>query len=63
MLFSAVARDQRSAEAWMHLGLGYARRADFAAAVPALERAVALAPGAERPRYWLAWARAQRHSS
>jgi len=59
MLLAAVTQDPRSGDAWLHLGLGYARRADFATAVPALERAVALAPAAGRTRYWLEWARRQ----
>ena len=58
MLLAAVRQDARSAEAWMHLGLGYARRSRFESAVPALERAVRLSRGATA-RHWLDWARAQ----
>lgn len=60
-LLLAVSQDQYSPDAWLHLGLGYARRSEFAAAVPALERAVALeAPGKGRAQYWLRWAQARR---
>lgn len=57
MLLAAVTQDGRSVDAWLHLGLGYARRDQFAAAIPALERAAALAPGHDRAIYWLQWAR------
>ena len=63
MLLQAVAQDQGSADAWMHLGLGYARRNDLDAAIPALRRAASLAPDAPRVRYRLDWARAQRVGS
>jgi len=51
----AVSQDQHSPDAWLHLGLGYARRSDFAAAVPALERAASLDSRSERIQYWLEW--------
>jgi DNA-binding winged helix-turn-helix (wHTH) protein len=57
MLRLAVAQDMRSVDAWLHLGLGYARRSDFAKAISALERAHVLAPGDPRVERWLAWAR------
>lgn len=60
MLLAAVKQDGRSADAWMHLGLGYARRANFADAIAAMERAAAIATADDRIRYWLEWARAQR---
>jgi len=59
MLLAAVTQDGQSVDAWLHLGLGYARRDQFAAAIPALERAAALAPGHDRATYWLRWAREQ----
>jgi len=62
MLFQAVRQDGRSADAWLHLGLGYARRARFDEAVDALERARQISNG-ERAQYWLQWARAQRRAS
>ena len=43
-----------------YLGLGYARRSNFAEAVAALERAQQIAHANDRIRYWLDWARAQR---
>ena len=58
MFFRAVSIDDRSADAWLHLGLGYARRNDFQSAIPALERAAALSGGAAPYRGWLEWARA-----
>ena len=60
MLQAAVAQDGRSPDAWLHLGLGYARRSNFADAVAALERAREIAHADDRIRYWLDWARAQR---
>jgi DNA-binding winged helix-turn-helix (wHTH) protein len=60
MLEAAVAQDGRSPDAWLHLGLGYARRMNFADAVAALERAREIARADDRIRYWLDWARAQR---
>jgi DNA-binding winged helix-turn-helix (wHTH) protein len=57
MLLQAVRQDRNSADAWLHLGLGYARRSDFEAAIPALERANRLSP---EHAYWLNWARAQK---
>jgi len=57
MLRLAIAQDSRSVDAWLHLGLGYARRAEFGEAIAALERARALAPGDPRVERWLAWAR------
>lgn len=62
MLRRALTQDARSPEAWMHLGLAYARRLDFADAIPALERAHALAPHDAAVERWLAWARAQTRS-
>jgi DNA-binding winged helix-turn-helix (wHTH) protein len=62
MLRRALAQDARSAEAWLHLGLAYARRSDFVEAIPALERAHALAPHDATVERWLAWARAQTRS-
>lgn len=59
MLLAAVAQDRHSVDAWLHLGLGYARRDQFDAAIPALERAAALAPERDRMNYWLTWAREQ----
>lgn len=58
MLLRAVRQDARSADAWLHLGLGYARRAKFVEAVDALERAHLVSNG-QRAEYWLQWARAQ----
>ena len=57
MLRRAIAQDARSADAWLHLGLGYARRSEFLPAVQALERAHALASADPRVSHWLAWAR------
>lgn len=57
MLRRAVTLDARSVDAWLHLGLGHARRSDFAEAISALERARILAPGDRRVVHWLAWAR------
>lgn len=61
MLRLAVAQDDRSVDAWLHLGLGYARRLAFGDAITALERAQALSPDDSRIGYWLAWTRAQPH--
>jgi DNA-binding winged helix-turn-helix (wHTH) protein len=61
MLRSAVKQDRASADAWLHLGLGHARRSNFDEAVTALEQAATVAPGEGRVRYWLDWARAERH--
>jgi DNA-binding winged helix-turn-helix (wHTH) protein len=60
MLRAAVSQDGRSPDAWLHLGLGYARRSNFDDAVTALERAVTIAGDDARVRYWLEWARTQR---
>jgi DNA-binding winged helix-turn-helix (wHTH) protein len=57
MLLRAVDQDASSADAWLHLGLGYARRSNFVDAVPALERANRLS---SEHAYWLHWARNQR---
>jgi tetratricopeptide (TPR) repeat protein len=62
MLRLAVTQDPRSVDAWLHLGLGYARRERFADAIAALERASALAPADARVGRWLAWARLQTQS-
>jgi DNA-binding winged helix-turn-helix (wHTH) protein len=59
MLRLAVAQDARSVDAWLHLGLGYARRSRFSEAIGALERARALAPDDARVGRWLEWARSQ----
>ncbi len=59
MLRLAVAQDAGSVDAWLHLGLGYARRANYTEAVSALERARSLAPGDPRVMQWLAWVQAQ----
>jgi DNA-binding winged helix-turn-helix (wHTH) protein len=59
MLRLAVVQDARSVDAWLHLGLGYARRLDFSEAIAALERARALAPDNPNVERWLTWARAQ----
>jgi DNA-binding winged helix-turn-helix (wHTH) protein len=60
MLQTALAQDDRSVDAWLHLGLAYARRLDFVDAIAALERAHGLAPSDDRVARWLTWARAQR---
>jgi DNA-binding winged helix-turn-helix (wHTH) protein/Tfp pilus assembly protein PilF len=52
-LLDAVAVDPRSAEAFFHLGLGYARRQQYAPSVAALKRAVVLSNGLPRFRMWL----------
>lgn len=57
MLQRAVRQDAGSADAWLQLGLGYARRSDFDQAIPALERAQHLS---SEHSYWLNWARNQR---
>jgi DNA-binding winged helix-turn-helix (wHTH) protein len=62
MLKRAIAQDARSPDAWLHLGLGYARRADFRTAVEALEQAHSLAAGDSRVSQWLAWARSQQRT-
>jgi tetratricopeptide (TPR) repeat protein len=62
MLLRAVRQDGRSAEAWMHLGLGYARRSRYDDAVTALEHAASIASGDENIRYWLDWSRARRQA-
>ncbi len=63
MLQRAVAQDRRSADAWLQLGLGFARRGDLAAAIEALDRAASLTADDPRPRQWLEWARAQRRDA
>ncbi len=60
MLMRAVRQDAGSADAWLHLGLGLARRSNFDAAIPALERANRISGASDQVRYWLNWARAQR---
>jgi DNA-binding winged helix-turn-helix (wHTH) protein len=62
MLRRAIEQDTRSPDAWLHLGLAYARRADFKTAVHALEQAHTLAADNPRVTEWLAWARAQQRS-
>jgi DNA-binding winged helix-turn-helix (wHTH) protein len=62
MLLQAVRQDVRSPDAWMHLGLGYARRSRFDQAVAALERAQEVS-GGERARYWLTWAQKQQRAA
>jgi DNA-binding winged helix-turn-helix (wHTH) protein len=62
MLERAIAQDARSPDAWLHLGLGYARRADFRTAVEALEQAHSLAADDPRVSQWLAWARSQQRT-
>ncbi len=59
MLLQAVRQDARSPDAWLHLGLGYARRSKFDEAVAALERASQISNG-QRAQYWLQWAKAER---
>jgi DNA-binding winged helix-turn-helix (wHTH) protein len=59
-LLRAVEQDRGSVDAWLHLGLGYARRAQFDSAIPALERAVRVSNGDNRASSWLEWARHQR---
>ncbi len=59
MLLQAVRQDGRSPDAWLQLGLGYARRSKFDEAVAALERASQISNG-QRAQYWLQWARAER---
>lgn len=63
MFTRAIALDERSPDAWLHLGLGYARRNNFLAAVPALARAAELSPGAEPYQRWLDWARTTSRSA
>ena len=63
MLKAAVAQDARSVDAWLHLGLGYARRSDFADAIDALEHAHTLAPADGRVARWLEWARVQKRAA
>lgn len=58
-LRKAVALDARSVDAWLHLGLGYARRSNYSDAILALERARALAPDDARVQQWIDWARAR----
>lgn len=57
MFRRAIEQDARSADAWLHLGLGYARRSEFPPAVRALERAHALAAADPVVNHWLAWVR------
>ena len=59
MLRRAIEQDARSPDAWLHLGLAYARRADFRTAIDALEQAHALAADDSRVTHWLTWARSQ----
>jgi DNA-binding winged helix-turn-helix (wHTH) protein len=59
MLWSAVNQDRASADAWLHLGLGHARRSNFDEAVAALEQAATVARDDGRVRYWLEWARTE----
>jgi DNA-binding winged helix-turn-helix (wHTH) protein len=59
MLHRAIDQDARSPDAWLHLGLAYARRAKFIPAIQALEEAHALAANDPRVSQWLTWARAQ----
>jgi tetratricopeptide (TPR) repeat protein len=63
MLYRAVRLDDRSPDAWLHLGLAHARREDFAKAVEALERARALAGDNRRVQDWLTWARQRQEAS
>jgi DNA-binding winged helix-turn-helix (wHTH) protein len=63
MLTKAVRQDPTSAEAWLHLGLGYARRQQFDKALDALERASASHASDDRVRGWLGWVRAQMAST
>ncbi|HYE86347.1 MAG TPA: winged helix-turn-helix domain-containing protein [Vicinamibacterales bacterium] len=56
MLQQAVRQDSASADAWLHLGLGYLRRSDVDRAIPALERANQLS---SRHGTWLDRARKQ----
>ncbi len=62
MLRRAIEQDARSPDAWLHLGLGYARRGEFGAAIQALERARALSAGDPDVDRWLTWAREQRRT-
>ena len=63
MLLRAVRQDGRSAEAWLHLGLGYARRSRFGEAVAALERATLVSNDDSQSQFWLEWAREQARAS
>jgi DNA-binding winged helix-turn-helix (wHTH) protein len=63
MLLQAVRQDGRSAEAWLHLGLGYARRSSFDQAVAALERATIISNADRQSQFWLEWAREQARAS
>ena len=62
MLRRAIEQDARSPDAWLHLGLAYARRSKFVPAVRALEEAHALAADDPRVGQWLAWAREQQRT-
>jgi DNA-binding winged helix-turn-helix (wHTH) protein len=62
MLRRAVEQDRRSPDAWLHLGLGYARRSQFTNAIAALEQAHALASDDPGVNKWLEWARGQQRS-
>ena len=52
-LLDAVALDPLAAEAHFHLGLGYARRRQYTAALASLKTSVALSDGAPRFLSWL----------
>ena len=55
----AIALDPESSDAWLHLGLAYARRDDFPRAIESLERAHRLSHGDADVDRWLTWARHQ----
>jgi DNA-binding winged helix-turn-helix (wHTH) protein len=55
----AAELDASSPDVWLHMGLAYARREDFAKAIESLERARQLAGADRSVEKWLAWARVQ----
>jgi tetratricopeptide (TPR) repeat protein len=63
MLRRALALDDRSVDAWLHLGLAQARRENFDDAVQSLERARRLQADHPAVARWLAWARQQQHKT
>lgn len=53
----AAELDPASPQVWLHMGLAYARRENFAKAIESLERAKQLAGSDRSVDYWLTWAR------
>lgn len=63
MLTKAIRQDPSSSEAWLHLGLAYARRGQFDEAIGALERAGSVSAPDHRVAEWLRWAETHRRDA